>query len=241
MWCSGLPAMTRLTPHPSRRPCAVAPLHAISCAATARYPIVPASAATCTRAGGESALAFKARGVPSLAQMPEAGVWERGGKGVGTRLIPQWQSRLERWAAEQVVPLMANGTVVGAFIGGSNRRVCICSLSLLPCLRGFCRRRQLNPPSPPALILCLRTATSHGIRRRAVLPQHHVLGDSAGPTQRCAPAAARTRRHPVRERLLELDHRERGPGRPAAQRDDRARQDRPGAELCLGRHLRRIR
>jgi hypothetical protein len=70
-------------------------------------------------------------GTPSLLPMPEAGVFKR-----GAGLVPGWQAVLEAFAANVVLPRMANRTAIGVFLGDE-----IC------CYNTSCWHGQLYPMS----------------------------------------------------------------------------------------------
>eukprot|EP00041_Stephanoeca_diplocostata_P017974 m.372712 g.372712 ORF g.372712 m.372712 type:complete len:183 (-) comp20876_c0_seq8:4171-4719(-) len=63
------------------------------------------------RASGNLANQFKSVGIPSLAQMPESGVYVRG-KG----LEPKWEATLTSFV-DSLKPSIANGTTIGVFMG----------------------------------------------------------------------------------------------------------------------------
>ena len=66
---------------------------------------------------------FYAHGIPSLLPMPETGVFTRGtrdktGKQLtGGGLTEGWETVLEKFSSQQVLPRMANKTAVGVFLG----------------------------------------------------------------------------------------------------------------------------
>ena len=81
-------------------------------------------------------------GIPSLARMPETGVFRRptrypnGSDSSLGGLVDGWQGRLQAWAHDVVLPAMANGSVKGVFLGDE-----IC------CHNSSCWRGQLYPMS----------------------------------------------------------------------------------------------